>query len=182
MRTGDPQDRPSEAEFERLIATAHVGINRTMRIRRRGPGWGRRVVAGALAGLVIAGGGAAVANVGPFKNASTPSSEFLGECEHLKGPVDMDGRPSTVDLCAVTDTPWRTNEFGLTVGSPTRADVAMRSLPDLMPVAFRDGPSGFWRSEEVYLFSEAGEVKSPPRDPTLYEADGVTLVRAEGGG
>ncbi len=58
--TRNEQARPDDAEFDRLIATAHRSIHREMRRGRRHRG--KRAVIGGLVTLVVAGGGAAVAS------------------------------------------------------------------------------------------------------------------------
>lgn len=173
MDVRDPQDRPSKAEFDVLIANAQERIHRRMRVKR-GPGRGWKLAAGGLAGVVIVGGGAAVANVGLFKD--DPATEQLRrECRQLTGPVDIHGQPAA-DWCAVTTTTWETNEFGLTVGWPTRIDTQMGNWPDLIPHTYRDGLSGFARSDEIFAYLTEGPPEHPPKRTNIYGPDGKTLL------
>lgn len=174
MSTNNAQGDPSEAEFDLLISRTHDRLHYAIRenyTRNRQRKSGRKIAAGGLALLVLAGGGAAAAKVGPFEPKATT------DYSNLEGPVGMNGQPAgSPDENSVTRTPWPKNEFGLTVGEPTRADVIARNLPDLMPVVTARGEPGFLRSAEVYFYTNEGEVESRSARVEIYRPDGKTSI------
>ncbi|MFI5430217.1 hypothetical protein [Aeromicrobium sp. UC242_57] len=174
MTTLKPRELPSDAEFDQMISGAHQKINRVT-LARPHQGCQRRnrsrAVAAGVAALAVAGGGAAVANVGPF--APTDSGNY----SNVQGPAGMDGKPAAGrGENAITTTPWPKNDFGLTFGEPTRADVLAHNLPDLIPVITENGDYGFWRSEDAYTYTGAGNVETLPEHLNVYGPDGKTLL------
>lgn len=94
-------------------------------------------------GLGIGGGVVAFAGEGDVRPAASDIK--------LQGPVGVDGKADlSHGMNDITPGTWPENEFGLTVGEPTRADVLARNLPSLMPILMDDGKTGYLLSEEAY--------------------------------
>lgn len=108
------------------------------------------VISGAaLLGLSVGGGVVAFASEAPHaKPTITSASKAVSSAptlglEKAKMP---DGR------AALEITPaWSVNEFGLTVGSPTVADIRAGNLPDLVPSLTDDGRNGFLIARDNYF-------------------------------
>lgn len=82
---------------------------------------------------------------------------------------------------------WTTNQYGLTVGTPSEADRVAQNLPDLTPVHADNGRAGFIRSADYFvpdpktpdeaaaqtrkLVNDKGQIKLP-----VYDEDGTTEV------
>lgn len=168
MTTPSSQKQPTSTEFDRMISVAHQNMCPHLARGHQGPTGLRLFLAGVVT-LAVTGGGVAVANVGPFSDVGAENHT------NVKEPVGVDGNPAAgPGENAVTTTPWPKNEFGLTYGEPTRADVLAHNLPDLMPVTNQDGVSGYWRSVEVYKYTSGGGVENMPAAPHVYTRDGVT--------
>lgn len=103
----------------------------------------------------------------------------------VQPPIAMNGEPAIGKSDnAITTAPWPENEFGLTFGEPTRADVLARNLPVLMSTFTDDGKAGFLLSEEAYPVAKNGEfARSNPSlnakgedIRTIYGPDGKTVL------
>lgn len=93
-------------------------------------------------------------------------------------------QPPAEPYMQLTREGFPTNEFGLSVGKPTVADIDAQNLPDLVEV---EGERGYLKSAEVYfpdpkspeeaveqtnrLVNDKGEIVTK-----LYAADGKTVV------
>lgn len=117
----------------------------------------RVTVAAAIGGALLCGlgiGAATVANA-----ASDPSQSVT--------PLNGDRTDS-----------YPTNEFGLTVGTPTLTDVDARNLPDLIPSPFKDSPEGFLKAKEIYLPDAKNPDEAVAQMKQLYNDDGQMIVKA----
>lgn len=114
----------------------------------------------AALGLSISGGVVAFASdQGP---AQQTVSERLSEAR----------MPNDKPAGAVTDS-WPKNEFGLTYGYATPADVEAGNLPDLRPFQpTPDGPGGFLRNEETYLPAAKTTEEEIARTKAMYNEKG----------
>lgn len=154
--------------------------------RRR---WPRLLFTGAAIGIAL-GGGAAVANVGPFQPSNQLEKGIQEQRLEKMGRVQGGGENSMgrggpiesspfAELDAITEEPWATNEFGLTVGEPTRGDVEAQNLPDLIPTFVLEGQEpiiGYFRSDELYIFGPDGELQNRSDESTVYGPDGRAVL------
>lgn len=130
---------------------------------------GTIVAASAIIGLSIGGGLIAFADESPAPDTTKT--------------LMTDGR----DANKVTGKPWPKNEYGLTVGQPTPADIEAQNLPDLKPYVTDGGEEGFLLTKDFYFplaktpEEAAAQTKALVNDKgeiivKVYRADGETLI------
>lgn len=158
-----------------FLAEGEPGLLLRVRGTARQPRRWRRIAAAGGAALIIAGGGAAVANVGPFGSGPKAVPGGSGDYSNVVCPAGKTGE-SNCSMFAVTSTPWPRNDFGLTVGEPTQADVIARNLPDLISTITSSGAMGYYRSTELYVYGANGELRNQPASVKVYGPDGRTIV------
>lgn len=128
----------------------------------------RRRAAGVVAGALVLGlsiGGSMVAFAG---DNDTPPDE------QTKAVTMPDGR-----LASEVSPGWTTNEFGLTVGLPTPADVAARNLPDLAPSETDDGKPGFILAK-VHYYKPRNPDEAAAQTRERLNEDGDWMVKIYG--
>lgn len=92
MIVSSSQVQPSDAELELIILTARHNMHRSMNVsphRGRQKFTGRKIFVASMVTLACVGGGAAVANVGPFSPTEPEGYS------NVEGPVGKEGnRPN----------------------------------------------------------------------------------------
>lgn len=151
--TPTEQARPTDAEFDGLIATAHRSIHREMRRGRRRRG--RRALTGGLVALAVAGGGAAVASQidRPAPSPFPPGTFAAGPTAPPKPGDDLEIGPWTRD----------------------------QAPPDLVSIDLEDGRSGYLRTYDLANGSQNPEFQRKRGRWTdtvlpVYAKDGQTVI------